>query len=166
LQTKGKEHKANVVSIETEDSDSDVALAGTSFDCHSEGWIMDSACTFHICPNKELFSSLDLIDGGVVLMGNDVACKTKGIGKIRLKLHDGSARVLKEVQYVPDMKKNLISLGVLESKGYKITMENGIMKVISGALVVMKATRKNNLYHLQGLPLLEQQPQYPTTRKR
>jgi hypothetical protein len=154
LQTKGKEHKANVVSMETEDSDSDVALAGTSFDCHSEGWIMDSACTFHICPNKELFSSLDLIDGGVVLMGNDVACKTKGIGKIRLKLHDGSARVLKEVRYVPDMKKNLISLGVLESKGYKITMENGIMKVISGALVMMKATRKNNLYHLQGTTIV------------
>jgi hypothetical protein len=37
LQTKGKEHKANVVSMETEDSDLDVALAGTSSDCHSEG---------------------------------------------------------------------------------------------------------------------------------
>jgi hypothetical protein len=137
------------MSTKTEDSDSDVVLARIAFDCHSEGWIMDSACTFHICPNKEWFSSLDLIDGGVVLMGNDVACKMKGIGKIRLKLHDGSTRVLKEVQYVPNMKKNLISLGVLELKGYKITMENGIMKVISGALVVMKATRQNNLYHLQ-----------------
>jgi len=29
-------------------------------------------------------------------------------------------------------------------------MENGTIKVISGALVVMKATRRNNLYHLQG----------------
>jgi len=76
---------------------------------------MDSACTFHICPNKEWFSSLDLINGRVILMGNDVACKMKGIGKIRLKLHDGSTRVLEEVQYV----------------------------------VVMKATRQNNLYNLQ-----------------
>jgi hypothetical protein len=95
LQTKGYEHKANVVSMKTEDLDSDVALAGTSF--NSKGWIMDSACTFHICPNKEWFSSLDLIDGGVVFMGNDVAYKTKGIGKIHLKLHNGSAKVLKEV---------------------------------------------------------------------
>jgi hypothetical protein len=95
LQTKGYEHKANVVSMKTEDLDSEVALAGTSF--NSKGWIMDSACTFHICPNKEWFSSLDLIDGGVVFMGNDVAYKTKGIGKIRLKLHNGSAKVLKEV---------------------------------------------------------------------
>ena len=56
---------------------------------------------------------------------------------------------MKEVRYVPDVKKNIISLGVLESKGYKITMENVIMKLISGALVVMKANRQNNLYHLQ-----------------
>jgi len=93
--------------------------------------------------------SLDLINGGVILMGNDVACKMKGIGKIRLKLHDGSTRVLEEVQYVLDRKKNLISVGTLEEKGYKITMENGTMKVISAALVVMKATRQNNLYNLQ-----------------
>jgi hypothetical protein len=73
----------------------------------------------------------------------------KGIGKIRLKLHDGSTRVLEEVQYVLDMKKNLISVGTLEEKDYKITMENGTMKVISAALVVMKATRQNNLYNLQ-----------------
>jgi len=100
LQTKGNEHKANVVSTKTEDSDSDIALAGTSFVCNSNKWIIDSACTFHICPNKEWFSSLDLINGGVVLMVNYVACKTKGVGKIRLKLHDGSARVLEEVNSV------------------------------------------------------------------
>jgi hypothetical protein len=149
LQTKCKEHKANLVRTKTEDSDSDIALVGTSFVSNSKGWIMDSACTFHICPKKEWFSSLNLINGGVVLMGNDVACKTKGIGKICLKLHDGSARVLEEVRYVTDMKKNLIYVGTLKEKGYKITMENGTMKVIYGALVVMKATRQNNLYHLQ-----------------
>jgi hypothetical protein len=98
LQTKGKEHKVNVVRTKIEDSNSDIALARTSFVCNSEGWIMDSASTFHICPNKEWFSSLNLINGGVVLMGNDIACKTKGIGKIHLKLHDGLARVLEEVR--------------------------------------------------------------------
>jgi nitrate reductase NapAB chaperone NapD len=57
LQTMGKEHKANMVSMKTKDSDSDVALARTSFDFHSEGWIMDTTCAFHICPNKEWFFS-------------------------------------------------------------------------------------------------------------
>ncbi|KAI5312942.1 hypothetical protein L3X38_042116 [Prunus dulcis] len=54
-------------------------------------------------------------------------------------MHDGTIRELSDVRYVPDMKKNLILLGVLESKGLKITMEGGILKVVHGALVVMKA---------------------------
>ncbi|CAL9022913.1 unnamed protein product, partial [Prunus brigantina] len=73
-----------------------------------------------------------------------------GIGKICLKMHDGTVRELSDVRYVPDMKKNLISLGALESKGLKITMEGGVLKAVHGALVVMKGTRRNNLYFLQG----------------
>ncbi|CAL9014787.1 unnamed protein product, partial [Prunus brigantina] len=83
-------------------------------------------------------------------MGNNNACKTQGIGKICLKMHDGTVRELSDVRYVPDMKKNLISLGALESKGLKITMEGGVLKAVHGALVVMKGTRRNNLYFLQG----------------
>ncbi|KAJ8771862.1 hypothetical protein K2173_027039 [Erythroxylum novogranatense] len=86
------------------------------------------------------------LDGGVVLMGNNNACKTQGIGKICLKMHDGTVRELSDVRYVPDMKKNLISIGALESKGIKITIEGGILKAVYGALVVMKGTRRNNLY--------------------
>ncbi|BBN68941.1 hypothetical protein Prudu_949S000400 [Prunus dulcis] len=65
-------------------------------------------------------------------------------------MHDGTVRELSDVRYVPDMKKNLISLGALESKGLKITMEGGVLKAVHGALVVMKGTRRNNLYFLQG----------------
>ena len=83
-------------------------------------------------------------------MGNDSACKTKGIGKIHLKMHDGAVRVLTDVRYVPNLKKNLISLGVLDSKDFKITMEGGVLKVVYGALVLMKGVRRGNLYFLQG----------------
>ena len=83
-------------------------------------------------------------------MGNDSACKTKGIGKIRLKMHDGAVRVLTDVRYVPDLKKNLISLGALDSKDFKITMKGGVLKVVYGALILMKGVQRGNLYFLQG----------------
>ena len=42
-------------------------------------------------------------------------------------------------------------MGTLESKGLKVTAENGVMKVISGALILMKGIRKkNNVYYYQG----------------
>ena len=45
-------------------------------------------------------------------MGNDNPCKTTRIGSFKLRNHDGSTRILRDVRYVPKLKKNLISLGL------------------------------------------------------
>ena len=58
--------------------------------------------------------------------------------------------MLTDVRYIPKLEKKLISLGTLESKGFTIIMQNGILKVVSRALVVMKGIRRNNLHHYQG----------------
>ena len=58
--------------------------------------------------------------------------------------------MLTDVWYISKLEKNLISLGTLESKGFTIILENGILKVVLGALVVMKGIRRNNLYLYQG----------------
>ena len=39
------------------------------------------------------------------------------------------------------LKKNLIFLGTLDSKGYTITMEGDILKVVRDALVAMKGCK-------------------------
>ena len=56
-------------------------------------------------------------------MGRDSAYRTKGIRRIRLKIRDGSIKVLSDVQYVPKLKKNLNSLGSLDSKGFEVSKE-------------------------------------------
>ena len=66
------------------------------------------------------------IDGDNVLMGNNMPCKTIGIGSIKIKMHDGIVRTLSNVRHVPDLKKNLISLGTLDSNGYKFSAEGRI----------------------------------------
>ena len=73
-----------------------------------------------------------------------------GMGLIRLRKHDGSTRVLIDARYVLMLKKNLISLGPLESKGLVVIIQDGVLNVISSALLVMKGTRKNNLYYYNG----------------
>ncbi|KAF3672106.1 hypothetical protein FXO37_07695 [Capsicum annuum] len=94
------------------------------------------------------------LNGGVVYMGNDNACKTTGIGSIKLWNHDGSTRILMDVWYVPKLKKNLISVEDLESKGIVLMIRDGVLKAISGALVMLKGVRKNNLYYYQGSTVL------------
>lgn len=57
---------------------------------------------------------------------------------------------MEDVRYVPDLKKNLISLGCLATKGYEITLKGDSLKVSHGALVLMKGMKKSNLYFLLG----------------
>ncbi|GJR12409.1 retrovirus-related pol polyprotein from transposon TNT 1-94 [Tanacetum coccineum] len=102
-------------------------------------------------PTRDWFVTYEEFDGGHVFMGNDSPCKVIGIGTIQIRMHDGVVRTLTDVRHVPDLKKNLISLGVFDSKGFKYTSENGVLRVSKGALVVMKATKgTSSLYTLQG----------------
>ena len=68
-----------------------------------------------------------------------------------LVLFDGTIRTIGEVRYVNGLKKNLLSLGQMDSHGYKTHVENGIMKIVKGALVLMKAEKIGaNLFMLKG----------------
>ena len=150
LKKKGKTPQdANVAECNSE-AESDFSLSMTSSTLYADEWIMDSGCSYHMCPIREWFFEFQKLDEGVVYMGNDNTCKIAGIGSIKLRSHDGSTRILRDVRYVPKLKKNLISLGSLESKGLVVTIRDGVLKATSGALVMLKGIRKNNLYYYQG----------------
>ena len=128
-------------------SDSNFCLVGHQTIVSFDEWILDSSCTYHMCPHKEWFFKFEEVNGGIVYMGSgDVSCITS-MGSIRLRNHDGSIRFLKNVRYVPKLKKNLISLGALESKGLVVIIRDGVPNVISNALSVTKGTRRNNMYY-------------------
>ncbi|KAI3727129.1 hypothetical protein L1987_66938 [Smallanthus sonchifolius] len=53
-------------------------------------WVMDSGCSFHMTPIKEVFYELGLEDLGSVKLGDDRACKIKGRGSVKFKLNNGT----------------------------------------------------------------------------
>ncbi|GJR76615.1 retrovirus-related pol polyprotein from transposon TNT 1-94 [Tanacetum coccineum] len=54
-------------------------------------------------------------------------------------------------RYIPELKRNLISLGTLEKKVYTITLQSGEVKVINGSIVVLSGSRRDNcVYSLDG----------------
>ena len=117
MKRKGKRPQdANVADYS--DVESDISLAVMpSMATRPDEWILDSGCTYHMCPIRERFFEFQEVDGHIVYMGNHNPCKIVGIGLIKLCNHDGTTRILRDVRYVPKLKKNLISLGALESKG-------------------------------------------------
>ncbi|GJS60992.1 retrovirus-related pol polyprotein from transposon TNT 1-94 [Tanacetum coccineum] len=114
-------------------------------------WIMDSGGSFHMTPRKDFLFDFKEFNGGTVLLGDNRACAIIGIGKVRVQMKDGSSFVLENVRYIPDLKRNLISLGTLNREGYTVQLQNGRVKVIKGSLMVLSGTMKGNyVYSLDG----------------
>lgn len=74
-------------------------------------WILVSDCSFHVTPNRDIFSTYKKVDGGKITLGDIDTCKVIDIDSVLIKMHDGMVRTLYDVRYVPKLKKNLISLG-------------------------------------------------------
>jgi hypothetical protein len=74
-------------------------------------------------------------------MGNGAHCKITNIGNIRIKMFDGMVRTLCDVKHVPEVEKNMISLGTLDLNGYGYKLEGGVIKVTKGVMVMMKGQK-------------------------
>ena len=103
-------------------------------------WIMDSGCSYHMTPRKGLMINFRLVNGGKVLMGNDHTCSVNGIGSIKFKLWDGSIRTTENVRSVPQLRRNLLSLGMFDENGCSYKSEGEKLRVLKGSLVVLKGS--------------------------
>ena len=76
--------------------------------------------SLYMTPNKAWFESLKE-EGGVVYMGNNKPCtQVKGIGPIRVIMYNGVEKLIANVRLIPELKRNLIALGMLDKLGYAI----------------------------------------------
>ncbi|CAN6886732.1 unnamed protein product, partial [Brassica oleracea] len=119
-------------------------------------WLFDSGATYHMTSRREWFHHYESISGGSVYSCNDHELKIVGTGSIQLKMYDGTVCTIHEVRHVEGLKKNLLSVGQLDDLGCKVEVQNGTLKVIRGALVLMKGEKiAAKLYMLRGETLSE-----------
>lgn len=78
------------------------------------------------------------------MLGNNKTCDTR-CWNIRLKMHDNTEKVLQEVRYVPELKRNIISLGDLDQSGHSLKADKRILIVFKGYLVIMIGNMTNGL---------------------
>ena len=89
-------------------------------------WFLDSGASFHMTGDKDLLSDLDEKDLGVhIEMGDDGRYSETGIETISFERESGKPFILKDVMHVPGLKKNLISMAMLEDKGYDVVFSEG-----------------------------------------
>ena len=71
-------------------------------------------------------------------MGDDASCKIVGMGKVQINQKNGNQWLLKEVRHVPDLRKNLISIGKFASECCIFIFTDKAWKVTKGSLVIEK----------------------------
>ena len=78
-------------------------------------------------------------------MGNNVTCKVVRIGTVRIKMYNGVVRTFSNICHMPNLRKNILSLDIFDSHGYKYTGENGVLRINKGALGLIKGKLVNGL---------------------
>ena len=69
-----------------------------------------------------------------------------GMGDVRILLPNGSVWLLEKVRHIPDLRKNLISVGQLDDKGHAILFIGGTWKVTKGVIVLACGKKTDTLY--------------------
>ena len=91
-----------------------------------------------------------------VKLGDDYQYPIKGSGESSYKLNSGKSLTMKEVLFVPGLKKNLLSILALDAKGMRVSFIDGqvIMwprgKTINDVVVIRE--QEGGLYKLKGPP--------------
>nr|GMD21951.1 Retrovirus-related Pol polyprotein from transposon RE1 [Ipomoea batatas] len=124
-------------------------------------WILDSGCTNHMTGDEELFRELDRSQVSNVRIGNGDCIPVKGKGTVAIESYTGT-KLISDVLYVPDIDQNLLSVGQLVEKGFKVIFENklGIIKdTYDNDVIRIKMRGKSFLLD----PMEEEQAAYTAT---
>ena len=119
-------------------------------DVHANSWWLDIDATIHVTnslqemtnkrrpPKHEEF----------VYMGDGSKVKVEFFGMIKLRLTTKSFLLLHDVAYIPSLRRNLISISILDRQGYSFHFGGGKVDIFSNSVLIGNGVLFGNLYSL------------------
>ena len=90
-----------------------------------------------------------------IILGDNTTYPVKRTGTVTLHLSQGQVLRLQDVLYVPNLKKNLVSILVMEVKGSNVAFIDGKVRIwkkhFKEAITI--GFRVDTLYRVGGIPL-------------
>jgi hypothetical protein len=88
-------------------------------------WYVDSGASWHMTSTQQLFSSLKKQDSGIqVELGDDAKYPVARVGTIPFQLELANPLNFDDVLFVPGLGNNLLSILVMEDKGFTVKFKN------------------------------------------
>ena len=89
--------------------------------CHDNVWYVDSGASNHMTSHGEWFKELqNLTNPGFVETGDDTAHPIEHTRNVPLSMMDGKVKYLTGVLHVPNITKNLVSVGQMVEQGLQV----------------------------------------------
>lgn len=82
-----------------------------------------AGCSSHMTREKRCLSAWTRFKSKEVRLGDDQQLSIEGLCIVTLRVGEGEVRLLDEVQYVPALAHNLLSVGQLTKKGYDVNFK-------------------------------------------
>lgn len=84
-------------------------------------------------------------------MGDDGRYSVAGLGTVSFQRESSTSLTLRDVMYVPGLKNNLLSISMLEYRGYDVIFSKGkaFLRQIPTGQVKRIGIRVNNLYKME-----------------
>ena len=95
-------------------------------------WTVDSGATEHIARDRGAFVEYRRLPSGSrwLYVGNNASIEVKGIGTCKLQLRCGQTLFLYDVLYVPEIRRNLVSVISLLKFGFDVNFHDGSVDFI------------------------------------
>ncbi|XP_050893480.1 uncharacterized protein LOC127100379 [Lathyrus oleraceus] len=103
-------------------------------------WYLDFGCSTHMTGRKDWFVQINQATKSKVKFADDTTLSAEGVGDVLIGKKNGGHSRIKDFLYIPGIKCNLLSIGQLLERGYKIRLEDKILRVLdSNGLLILKA---------------------------
>jgi hypothetical protein len=91
----------------------------------SNAWFVDFGASVHMTCNKNWYANFkETQNGANIYLGDDRTHQIKGYGDIPVTLLNGTVCHIRNVVYVPGIKKNLISVSTITDQNLKVEFFN------------------------------------------
>ena len=119
-----------------------------------EEWILDSGASHHMTSDRKWFTRYEEFKNVTPIeLGNNALINAEGKGTIEMDLtvNDNAIKgLLTDVLYVPEIRKNLFSIGKAISQNLELTFQQNEATFFSKGLPIMTVTKRNTLYYING----------------
>uniref|UniRef100_M1B1W5 Retrovirus-related Pol polyprotein from transposon TNT 1-94-like beta-barrel domain-containing protein n=1 Tax=Solanum tuberosum TaxID=4113 RepID=M1B1W5_SOLTU len=119
----GQQQEAEAQIVDGKEEDQLFVATCFSSRSSSKYWLIDSGCTNHMTNGMSLFKELKPTTITKVRLGNGDHLPVRGKGTIAIPSHSGT-KTISDVLYVPDIDQNLLNVGQLMEKGYKLNFKD------------------------------------------